>query len=187
MLRSLALLALALATFGVLCAGQKSGVWLDVPFIRQEKDGCGSASIAMVMQYWQRQQHPQGESGSASADANSIQQALYSSDGHGILASAMQRYFEQHGYRAFAFAGDWDTLKQHLEKGRPLIVALKSGRSTLHYVVVVGLDGQQNLVMKNDPGERKLLQQDRADFEKEWKAAGHWTLLAVPRQEQHGS
>src|ERR1043165_5812507 len=29
-----------------------SGVWLDVPFIKQEKDGCGAASIAMVMQYW---------------------------------------------------------------------------------------------------------------------------------------
>jgi len=26
-------------------------VWLDVPFVKQEKDGCGAASIAMVMQY----------------------------------------------------------------------------------------------------------------------------------------
>lgn len=187
MFRSLALLALALANASALCAGRQSGVWLDVPFIRQEKDGCGAASIAMVMRYWERQQHPQGQSDPSSADANSIQQALYSPDGHGIFASAMQRYFEQHGYRAFAFSGDWDTLKQHLEKGRPLIVALKSGRSTLHYVVVAGLDWQQNLVLKNDPGERKLLQQDRADFEKEWKAAGHWTLLAVPREAPHGS
>ena len=33
-----------------------AGVWLDVPFVKQEKDGCGAASIAMVMQYWQAQQ-----------------------------------------------------------------------------------------------------------------------------------
>ena len=33
-----------------------SGVWLDVPFVKQEKNGCGAASIAMVMQFWQRQQ-----------------------------------------------------------------------------------------------------------------------------------
>ncbi len=29
------------------------GLWLDVPYIRQEKDGCGSASLAMVLRYWQ--------------------------------------------------------------------------------------------------------------------------------------
>ena len=53
------------------------GVWLDVPFVRQEKDGCGAASIAMVMQYWQRQRAVAG----ASSDAAQIQHALYSSQG----------------------------------------------------------------------------------------------------------
>ena len=99
----------------------------------------------------------------------------------------MERYFQQHGFRTFAFAGEWKDLKEHLEKGRPLIVALKPGGSDLHYVVVVGLDGQQGVVLKNDPAERKLLKQERSNFEKEWKAAGNWTLLAVPQQGDHGS
>jgi hypothetical protein len=39
-------------------AAEDSGVWLDVPFVRREKDGCGAASVAMVMQYWfKRQDH----------------------------------------------------------------------------------------------------------------------------------
>ncbi len=38
---------------GSLLAADLPGVWLDVPFVKQEKDGCGAASIAMVMQYWQ--------------------------------------------------------------------------------------------------------------------------------------
>ena len=50
---------IAVVLFGVcgsLPAADLPGVWLDVPFVKQEKDGCGAASIAMVMQYWQAQQ-----------------------------------------------------------------------------------------------------------------------------------
>jgi len=162
---------------GVLFAAEQPGLWLDVPFVKQEKNGCGAASIAMVMQYWHRQQ------GSApSDDAEQIQRALYSRKAHGAYASAMERYFEQHGFRTFAFRGEWNDLREHLEKGRPLIVALNTGHGNLHYVVVTGLDWQNGVVLKNDPAERKLLKQERSDFEKEWKAAGSWTLLAVPQQ-----
>jgi ABC-type bacteriocin/lantibiotic exporter with double-glycine peptidase domain len=166
---------------GVLFAAEPSRMWLDIPFIKQTKDGCGAASIAMVMQYWQRQQQ-----GPATPDAEQIQRALYSPEAHGIYASGMERYFQQHGFRAFAFRGEWNDLKEHLAKGRPLIVALQPQRdATLHYVVVAGLDEQQAIVLKNDPAERKLLKQDRSSFEKEWRAAGNWTLLAVPQQGGH--
>ena len=125
MFRSAARIVMGLYFGGMILAAQQPGVWLDVPFVRQEKNGCGAASIAMVMQYWQRQQ---GEV--ASADAEQIQRALYSRRAHGIYASDMERYFQQHGFRTFAFAGEWKDLKEHLEKGRPLIVALKPGAPT---------------------------------------------------------
>src|ERR1051325_2629565 len=98
-----------------------SGVWLDVPFVRQEKDGCGAASIAMVMQYWRGQQ---GKPADPVADAERIQRSLYSPKAHGIYASQVERYFEQHGFQAFVFKGNWSDLRPHLEKGRPLMVAL---------------------------------------------------------------
>lgn len=167
---------------GVLIAAEGLGVWLDVPFVKQEKKGCGAASIAMVMQYWNRQ-----EGNVAGVDAEQIQRALYSHQAHGVYASAMERYFEQHGYRTFAFRGEWKDLREHLEKGRPLIVALDTGHGNLHYVVVAGLDWQQGLVLKNDPAERKLLKQERSDFEKEWIAAGSWTLLALPQRGERSS
>ena len=165
---------------GFLLAAGASGVWLDVPFVRQEKDGCGSASIAMVMQYWARQQ---GRPADESADAALIQRALFSSQRRGIYASDLERYFQQRGFRTFAFRGEWADLRQHLEKGRPLIVALKptAGNVSLHYVVVTGLDWDQGLVMVNDPAQRKLLKQDRSSFEREWSVADRWTLLAVPQ------
>lgn len=160
---------------GVLtAAASDAGVWLDVPFVPQEKNGCGAAVISMLLRYWHNQ--------SDSSPAN-IQRALYSRKAHGIFASDLQRYFQEHGFRAFAFAGRWDDLRQHLEKGRPLIVALKPARmeDELHYVVVVGLEPEQNIVLVNDPAQRKLLKQERSTFEKQWSEVGNWTLLAVPQ------
>ncbi len=172
-------LAALVCLCGLLCAAQTGGLWLDVPFVKQEKDGCGAASIAMVMQYWQKQ----GGSETPAADAALIQRKLYSPEAHGIYASDMERYFQQQGFKTFTFAGTWDDLRRHLEKGRPLIAALKPspGESSRHYVVVVGVDAKQNLVLVNDAAQRKLLKEDRASFEKEWSAVGRWTLLAVPQ------
>lgn len=174
--------ALLLLCCGVL-ASAASGVWLDVPFVQQEKDGCGAASIAMVMQYWQQQQK---QPGNPSADAGHIQQALFSRAAHGIYASAMEQYLHQNGYATFVFAGDRDLLQHHLEKGRPLIAALDPGSHLpLHYVVVVGFDEKAQLVILNDPAQRKLLKEDYSRFTKEWKAASFWTLLAVPNAVSH--
>jgi ABC-type bacteriocin/lantibiotic exporter with double-glycine peptidase domain len=165
---------------GVLLATDLPGVWLDVPFVKQEKDACGAASIAMVMQYWQ---HQEGKPAGQDSDAIQIQRSLYSAKAHGIYASDMERYFREKGFRTFTIRGEWEDLKQHLDKGRPLIVALKpaGGGTALHYVVVTGLDQEQHVVMVNDPAQRKLLKLDLPGFEREWSAAGKWTLLALPQ------
>src|SRR5262249_26397546 len=137
---------------GVLLAADKPGVWLDVPFVKQEKNGCGAATIAMVMQYWfQHTAKPQA----SGADAAEIQRALYSREAHGIYNSDLEHYFQEHGFRTFAFRGTRDDLQHHLEKGRPLIVALKpqAHSSELHYVVVTGLDRRQGIVFLNDPAQ----------------------------------
>src|ERR1700674_2228013 len=169
--------AVLLGLCGALLAADLPGVWLDVPFVKQEKDGCGAASIAMVMQYWQAQQ---GQPANDSSDASQIQRTLYSAKAHGIFASDMERYFQENRFRTFTIRGEWEDLKQHLGKGRPLIVALKpSSGSALHYVVVTGVGPE--MVMVNDPAQRKLLQQDRPSFEREWSAAGKWTLLTLPQ------
>lgn len=166
----------SLLVCGLALAAEGPGVWLDVPFVKQERNGCGAACVAMVMQYWQRRQPGLP----AAPKAEEIQRELYSRRARGIYASDLERYFRQHGYRTFAIRGEWTDLRLHLEKGRPLILALRAGRDDPHYVVLTGLDWEENVVLKHDPAERKLLKQRRMDFEKEWTAAGNWTLLAVP-------
>ena len=174
-------LVLLLCLCGVPCGAQAPGIWLDVPFVKQERNGCGAASVAMVMQYWQRKG---GKVGDAGSNAQQIQQALYAEKAHGIYASDLERYLERHGFRTFAFHGEWSDFREHLLKGRPLIVALKpvAGSADLHFVVVAGIDQGRGLVMVNDPAERKLREQEWSDFEQEWKGAAHWTLLAVPQE-----
>lgn len=185
-LRRLAVfLALASATVCLPCIAQTrptatSGVWIDVPFAAQTKDGCGSASIAMVMQYWDRKEgRPIGQD----ANPRKIQSILYSHRADGIFSSSMKKYLQQSGYRAFAFNGRWTDLEHHLALGRPLIVGLAASGplGPLHYVVVVGVDPERGYVFVNDPAQQKMLRLSRKGFESEWRHTHNWTLLAVPR------
>ena len=164
------------ALSGALYAADVPGVWLDVPFVKQEKDGCGAASIAMVMQYWQQQR---SQPASPDADAIQIQHLLYSAKARGIDASDTERYFQK-GIPYIYNSRSREDLKQHLDKRRPLIVALKpeGGRAPLHYVVVTGMD--QQVVMVNDPAQRKLLKQDGSSLERQMSAADKWGLPASP-------
>lgn len=183
-MRRFALLAFLVAAAGVAAqAPNPQALWIDVPFVHQPPEGCGAASLSMVMQYWAQQDR---QPSPAASDVSTIQRELYSRSGHGILASSMQAWLRRHGFEAFALSGRWSDLETQLRKGRPLIVALRpKGQRELHYVVVDGVDPGRGLVMMNDPAERKLLSQERAGFENEWKAAGNWMLLAVPAPSSH--
>ena len=181
MARVMRIVLLVLWVGGNLFGAGPPSIWIDVPFVKQPEDGCGAASIAMVMQYWQLKQ-----SRSVAPAVGDIQRALYSKAAHGIYASDMVGFFQKNGYSTFEFSGEWPDLAQHLQKGRPLIVALKpESMAPLHYVVVAGVDAERQLVLMNDPAQRKLIKEERSRFEREWKGAGRWTLLALPAASSH--
>jgi predicted double-glycine peptidase len=154
--------------------------WLDVPFVQQVKAGCGSAALAMVVQYWARQQ-PGLEV--AAADSERIDKLLPAT-AKGIQGRALKQFLEQRGFTAFIFDGELRDLQAHFEKGRPVIVclALSGPRAPLHYAVVVGLDDKA--VWLNDPARGKLVHENLDHFMAAWKETGNWALLAVPRQAQ---
>jgi hypothetical protein len=153
-----------------------TATWLDVPFIRQPKDGCGSASIWMVAQYYRA---PQVDS------VTEIHREVFSAQAGGVYASDMRRYFATHGFDEFAFSGQWADLEQHLARGRPLIVSLEGNSRgvPLHYVVIAGIDAEHQTVLFNDAAERKLRMMRRDEFERRWRASDNWTLLVTPRFE----
>ena len=168
-------------TVGPNLGAETAGAWIDVPFVAQSRDGCGSASISMVIRYWENTgTQPASPS---TADPEKIQAALFSPAAGGIPASMMRKYFQDIGYRAFAFQGQWGDLKHHLEHGRPLIVGVRESwaHGPLHYVVLVGIDSERGYVFVNDPAQQKMLRISREGFESEWSSTHNWTLLAVPR------
>src|SRR5215469_9607194 len=171
------LLALVLVC-GALAAAGASGLWLDVPYVHQEKDGCGSASLSMVLKYWQTKNFMVTAD---RLDPVRIQRELYAVKPHGIYASDMERYLRDTGMNVFAFRGAWGDLRAQLAKGRPLIAGLQPKGAAAHYVVVVGVDPADSAVLLNDPARGKLVLSERAAFEKAWQGTGNWTLLAVPR------
>lgn len=155
-----------------------AGVWLDVPFVKQTEDGCGSASISMLLQYW----NAHGATVSPTlSDVDAIQKKLYSKKAKGIFAQDIEWYFKASGFRAYSFRGDWDDLRHHLTQGRPLMVSIEPRpQAPLHYVIVTGMDWRHDAVFVNDPARGKLLRIERQEFQNEWFAARNWTLLAVP-------
>lgn len=170
-------LAMTLAMSSILLAGPAASIWIDVPFVKQEHDGCGAACVVMVTEYWEKAAHH-----ADSVEPQKVYRQLYRPSAKGVYASQMESYFRAHGFRVFAFHGSWSDLDHHLSKGRPLIVCLGDGEGApLHYVVVAGLNTVNQTVLVNDPAQRKLLAIDRAGFEKRWAAEGDWTLLALPR------
>jgi predicted double-glycine peptidase len=160
---------------------ERAGVWLDVPYVKQSEDGCGSAAISMVLQYWNAHgAHVPLER----TDALAIQKQLYSRKARGIYASDMQTYLKSSGFQVFPLTGEWKDLREQLTQGRPVIVSVQPGnaKSPLHYVVVSGIDWQKDAVFLHDPARGKLLRVARAEFEKEWRPNGNWMLLALPEK-----
>lgn len=155
-----------------------TGAWIDVPFVQQEDaNGCGVASAQMVFEYWRKQGYPVARSAIGSPI-----ETLGRDPVAGLGGSVLQSYFEQAGFQAYVFKGAWDDLSSHTAQGRPLIVSIGGGGSSvpLHYVVVCGVDSASGIVLVNDPARRKLLALRRTDFEKGWSKSGNWALLVVP-------
>jgi len=170
-----------IASLRVLNGHDESPYWLDVPFVQQVKAGCGSAAIAMVVQYWARQ-FPGLEK--AQADTEKIDQLLPATSPKGIAGEALKHYLDDRGFQAFIFDGELADLRGHFAKGRPVIVCLapKGNRGLLHYAVVAGLNEKD--VWLNDPARGKLFREDVGRFTAEWRRTGNWALLAVPRSAQ---
>ncbi len=161
-------------TFGLVpfvMASVLAGPPLDVPFVRQAKNTCGAASLAMVLRYWKQD-----------VTHDAIAARLLDPEQQGIRGSRLRDFARDRGLTAIAYSGDTTLLRDYVEKGRPLIVAWKQGRRRLHDVVVVGYDDSRGEVIVHDPAEGPSRRVNVSTFEKRWAGTGHWTLLVMPER-----
>jgi ABC-type bacteriocin/lantibiotic exporter with double-glycine peptidase domain len=150
-------------------AGLLAAVQLSVPFVPQERDTCGAASLAMVLRYW-----------GVSTTHDEIARAVLERGHQGIAGSRLEAFARARGLFALAYEGDLDQLRESLAKGRPVIVALATGRGLHHDVVVTGFDDAAREVVLHDPSEGRDRRLAVTAFEKRWRQAKHWALLVLP-------
>lgn len=144
------------------------GASLSVPFVPQQRDTCGAASLTMVLRYWKED-----------VAHDDVARALVRPELHGIAGSRLAEFARERGLEAVAYRGDMVQLRDFVGKGRPLIVAWHLGGSRYHDVVVVGFDDERGTVLVNDPAAGPARAVKAAKFEKRWAGAGYWTLLVT--------
>lgn len=158
-----------LVSFGSSC--QNNSFFIDVPFIRQEKNFCGAASLAMVFKYWGK-----------NISQYSIADEIYDKSKKGINSETLKSFSEDRGFLAFIYRGELENIKENIKKGRPLIVAvIVKAPSGFHYIVIVGFDENLSLILVNDPYSGKIKEVRLQEFTKRWKKSNYWTLLLLPK------
>ena len=143
---------------------------LAVPFVPQEKDTCGAASLTMVLRFW-------GDD----VSHDEVKAAIVEAGRPGTFGSRLEAFARARGYFALAYASDAAQLRESLANGRPLIVALRTGRGLDHDVVVTGVTAAGDVTL-HDPAVGRDRHVAQAEFEKSWSGTSHWALLVLPRR-----
>ena len=143
---------------------------LDVPYVPQQKDTCGAAALSMVLQYW-----------GVAVSHDEVADELLQPELRGIAGSRLDDFASARGMTAVAHAGDIDHLRDHVARGRPLIVAWAMGRGRYHDVVVIGVDDARRRVVLHDPARGAARAIGLDTFRRRWEGAGYWTLLVAPK------
>ena len=105
-----------------------------VPFIKQESQFCGPASLASVMTYL-----------GVPTDQKTVASAVYSEKLQGALITDLERYAREAGFETKSGRGTLEGLKTEIDRGQPVIVLVDLGFwvvSKPHYLVVYGYDGE---------------------------------------------
>lgn len=136
----------------------------DVPFIKQEKNHCGPASLAMVMK--QANLH---------VDLKELTQQTMTTSMEGTFQSEMLSAARRQGLMTI-LVSDFKSILQEIENDHPVIVFQNLGFSfkpQWHYAVAIGFDlNGPDIYLPND-------KQDMRMFERSWILGGQWALVIL--------
>ncbi len=144
---------------------------LDVPYLSQTEDLCGGAALAMVLRYWgEREVYPEDFS------------ALVDRSKSGIHTDVLAAEVSRRGWQSFplnmAAAAGGDRIRDHVDRGRPMVALIEVRPARFHYVVIVAWTADQ--VIAHDPALAPFRVMSRIEFERAWASAGRWALLILP-------
>jgi len=142
---------------------------LSVPFVQQQSAGeCGAACLAQVIGYWTHDR-----TFPAAVMEPSCPEG-------GCTGKQLTERARSRGFDALIFQGTLETLFNHLQAARPVIVMLGE-EGTRHYSVVCGHSISEGAVVLQDPLRGCLSVDDDLFFEA-WKASYFFTLVVTPQR-----
>jgi predicted double-glycine peptidase len=150
-------------------------VLLDVPLVQQQgRYDCGLGSLSMLFAFYETPVRP--------ALAAEFRQLAATEDG--LTGADLKGFVAAHGYDSFLFRGrsggeGATSLRHHVDRGRPLVVALSPDGESNHFVLIIGYDPEKDLVLFQDP-QRGGGAYPRWQFDALWRAGENFCLLAVP-------
>ena len=137
-----------------------------VPFVKQDSQFCGPASLASVMTYH-----------GTPVDQKAVGAAVYSEKLQGALITDLERYAREAGFLTKSGRGSAEGLKTEIDRGRPVIVLVDLGFwvvSKPHYLVVIGYD-DEGFTAHDGYTPQNRYSYDR--FGAIWEKMGHAYLL----------
>lgn len=148
-----------------------SGIILDVPFVAQQKEFCGPASLSSILNFWERP-----------VTQDKIAASIFQPELCGVLNVDLEKYARDCGFWAKGYETDFEDLKSQLRNGVPVIVMQKLHPFILnrkHYTVVIGFSDKHKVIIEHT-GSRKSVIRSYRGFKSNWYAAGGWMLKVMP-------
>lgn len=141
----------------------------NVPFINQEKNHCGPATMAMVLKH-----------AHLDIPLEELNAQMMTSQMEGTFQSEMLGAARRNGMLAIPIE-NMKSLLQEVSHEHPVIVFQNLGLSSLpqwHYAVVIGHDLKGPDIFLHT-GPHESLKQDMRFFERNWILGGNWGLLVL--------
>ena len=149
-----------------------------VPFIPQQRNRCGPASLAMIFHYYR-----------VPIKSEELAREIYERRFSGALNLDLLIAARRHGFAAQAQSGDLELLKSYLRREIPVIALVRprsgadrTNPTRYHFLVVYGFDdgSRQFTVHSARRGGQKISYQT---FQRRWRPTGNW-MLTVERREE---
>lgn len=145
---------------------------MGVPFFPDSTDQCGPATLASVLTFW-----------GTPTDPGSLRGEIYLAHLRGTLPLDLLLAAQVRDFKAEAYRGSPDNLREELDAGHPVIAFLDLGFLIFpqgHYVVVTGYDVQRQGFYVHSGLERDAFMSD-SRFMKSWDKTNRWTLRVLPQ------
>jgi len=136
-----------------------------VPFFKQSRYDCGPAALACVYNFFGVKQSPE-----------EISERIYDEKQKGSLNLKLLIDAREQGLTATIYSGSFENVKEAIDNETPLILMLSENGSSLHYVVVVGYEGNDLDEIIVHDGYESYKRYSREILEKKWSATGYCAI-----------